>query len=346
MALTPRRVWSTSDPVELQRELVDFQKELLDQLALLGARARLRAATTDDVFANYGDILRLSPDSGGQTLTLPPATPAVAGARVTATIESDDGVVTIQVVDGLINQEESVALPALSQLVEFVCDGVGWYQAAAPLTDILDASFGSTRGSLLIRGASGWQILAPGTVDLPLLSNGAGADPSYRSSPIGGRSSITSNATATNATTVLTAASYTIPANELVVGSIWRVTAWFDYTHTAAATPTLTIQLRIAGSSIVSRVIDPPAVATTYAGHISAGFTVRSTGAAGTLMPAFFLLMGDNTAAEQWGGASVETADVAVDTTVNRDLDLVVFMTTAVPSNTLTISQGYVERVL
>lgn len=38
---------------------------------------------------------------------------------------------------------------------------------------------GSTRGSILYRGASGWAILAPGTSGHVLTSNGAGADPSY-----------------------------------------------------------------------------------------------------------------------------------------------------------------------
>lgn len=38
---------------------------------------------------------------------------------------------------------------------------------------------GSTRGSVLYRGASGWAALTPGTSGLPLTSNGAGADPSY-----------------------------------------------------------------------------------------------------------------------------------------------------------------------
>lgn len=40
---------------------------------------------------------------------------------------------------------------------------------------------GSTRGSVLYRGASGWAILAPGTVGTVLTSGGAGADPSYTS---------------------------------------------------------------------------------------------------------------------------------------------------------------------
>src|SRR5689334_7044714 len=43
----------------------------------------------------------------------------------------------------------------------------------------LDADIGSTRGSILYRGASGWAILTPGTSGYVLTSNGAGADPSY-----------------------------------------------------------------------------------------------------------------------------------------------------------------------
>lgn len=44
----------------------------------------------------------------------------------------------------------------------------------------LDSTFGSTRGALLVRGAAGWAILAPGaTPGHALVTNGAGADPSY-----------------------------------------------------------------------------------------------------------------------------------------------------------------------
>jgi hypothetical protein len=49
----------------------------------------------------------------------------------------------------------------------------------AGMSSMLDRSIGSTRGSLLERGASGWQIIAPGTAGLPFVSGGAGADPAY-----------------------------------------------------------------------------------------------------------------------------------------------------------------------
>lgn len=52
--------------------------------------------------------------------------------------------------------------------------------AWATLSAILDAAIGSTRDSVLYRGASGWAILAPGTSGYALASNGSAADPSYQ----------------------------------------------------------------------------------------------------------------------------------------------------------------------
>lgn len=45
-------------------------------------------------------------------------------------------------------------------------------------TQVLDW-IGSTRGQVLYRGSSAWSALSPGTSQFALLSNGAGADPSY-----------------------------------------------------------------------------------------------------------------------------------------------------------------------
>lgn len=48
------------------------------------------------------------------------------------------------------------------------------------ISAMLDRAFGSTRGSILERGASGWTIAAPSaTAGLPWASGGTGADPSY-----------------------------------------------------------------------------------------------------------------------------------------------------------------------
>jgi hypothetical protein len=54
------------------------------------------------------------------------------------------------------------------------------------ITAIIDAQIGSTRGSVLFRGASGWTILTPGTSTYVLTSNGSGADPSYQAGGGGG----------------------------------------------------------------------------------------------------------------------------------------------------------------
>lgn len=53
---------------------------------------------------------------------------------------------------------------------------------------------GSVRGSVLVRGASGWAVLTPGTSGTVLKSNGAGSDPSWQADSTGsGGDSITVN---------------------------------------------------------------------------------------------------------------------------------------------------------
>lgn len=51
----------------------------------------------------------------------------------------------------------------------------------ANVSATLDRSFGSTRGAMLVRGPSAWQILVPGTLGQCLVSQGAGANPAYGS---------------------------------------------------------------------------------------------------------------------------------------------------------------------
>lgn len=52
---------------------------------------------------------------------------------------------------------------------------------ASSLTSVLDRAFGSTRGAILERGASSWNIVGPSaTAGLPWVSAGTGADPLYQ----------------------------------------------------------------------------------------------------------------------------------------------------------------------
>lgn len=69
---------------------------------------------------------------------------------------------------------------------------IGYYAAAGnvisgqSLSALLDSSFGSTRGSILYRGASGWTPLAPGSAGQVLTSAGAGADVAWGAGGGGG----------------------------------------------------------------------------------------------------------------------------------------------------------------
>jgi hypothetical protein len=65
--------------------------------------------------------------------------------------------------------------------------------SAQRLTDIFDAILGSNRGSLIIRTASGWTVLAPGTTGQVLQTKGSTADPVW-STNAGDKLSITSPA--------------------------------------------------------------------------------------------------------------------------------------------------------
>lgn len=61
------------------------------------------------------------------------------------------------------------------------------YGKSVSIGAIFDQQFTcSARGSILFRGSAAWTCLAPGTVNFPLLSGGAGADLSYGALPVAG----------------------------------------------------------------------------------------------------------------------------------------------------------------
>jgi hypothetical protein len=77
------------------------------------------------------------------------------------------------------------------------------------LSNALDSLFGSAQGSILYRGAAGWQALAPGTIGYTLQSGGASGDPSWAppgGGGGGGISSIVGAGIASGAATVALAA--------------------------------------------------------------------------------------------------------------------------------------------
>lgn len=154
----------------------------------------------------------------------------------------------------------------------------------------------------------------------------------------------TSNSAATNATTNLTCVSHTVAANDWSVGSLYVLRGWFQFAHTAAATPTLTIDLLVGGTLVETFVVTPVATALTWNGSIEAVVCCRSTGAGGTMKTDVQCTTSAGTNAANVAFGSTVTADRSLNTTVSNALLLRMRMTTAVASNTLTVVQGWCER--
>jgi len=119
--------------------------------------------------------------TSGRTVTLPQVerlvivsnasgSDSVAFVRGSTSISIAAGGIAMLWTDGTTN--------GLTKMLESIASG------ASALLD----GIGSTRGSLLYRGASAWAALAPGTSGQVLQTNGAGADPSWAAGGGGGGS--------------------------------------------------------------------------------------------------------------------------------------------------------------
>jgi hypothetical protein len=156
----------------------------------------------------------------------------------------------------------------------------------------------------------------------------------------------TTTPTATSATTNLSmGGSFNIPSNTARAGTIYRTTGQYVYVHTAAATPTLTFEILINSVVVSSVVLTPVSVASTYTGWFESTIRFQTVGAAGTAMVTWRQAGDMHTGYQNAITSSPTTATVAVDTTLVRSIQTRVRMTTAVASNTLTVTQGYIERL-
>lgn len=225
--------------------------------------------------------------------------------------------------------------------------------AAASIAVSAESIPGRTSGNLgqltsavqtaLIR-AAGSLFFAAAAAGQHLRRSIAGGDLGFSALEVGAQGTpITANAAATNATTNLSCCTFTIPAGALVVGSTFRLTGRWVFAHTAAATPTLTAELLVNGAVVATGILSPQSTATTYSGESIAVFTIRTTGAGGTAQAH---VRNDSSASlATVTDGSTSTATFAIDTTVSRSIELRIRMTTAVASNTLTVTNGYVERL-
>ena len=127
----------------------------------------------------------LGPGSNGTCLTYNTSGPSVswgscAGTGGTGTVTS------ITFNNGLTSSPNPIVdsgtagLAAIADLrVLANISGGSAVPVANSVTAILDATAGSTRGSVLERGASAWTIVAPGAANTIFTSAGSGADPAY-----------------------------------------------------------------------------------------------------------------------------------------------------------------------
>lgn len=157
--------------------------------------------------------------------------------------------------------------------------------------------------------------------------------------------------TLTNSASNISSGTYLMLANGWNVGTTFRAYIEWVFVHTAAATPTLTLELLVGGAVAASHVITPQSIADTYVGRAFMHTRCVTTGAGGTQMAT--IRVADQSPADGASGSSLHrdvggntaTTTVALDTTVNANIEARIRMTTAVASNSLTLTQAYIERI-
>lgn len=126
---------------------------------------------------------------------------------------------------------------------------------------------GSTRGSLLYRGASGWAQLAPGTSGYALVSGGPGADPTYAATAAGSVTSFSAGNLSPLFTTSV-ATSTTTPALTFALSNAASNLVFAGPASGSSGAPTF--------RSIVTA--DLPTTAVTPGSYTLASLTVDATG--------------------------------------------------------------------
>lgn len=100
-----------------------------------------------------------------------------AAAAAAAGSVPDNGVSTVKLQDDAVTNAKLANMVANTMKARYT--GSTGDPQDATVTQFLDAAAGNDQGSVLIRTASAWDNLAPGTAGQILQTNGAGADPTW-----------------------------------------------------------------------------------------------------------------------------------------------------------------------
>lgn len=147
--------------------------------------ATLTATPGSVLYRSSSGWVSLGPGSNNNCLTYVSAGPAVAwgscsgsgGTGTVTSVATNNGLT-----GGPITASGTIGLaPISNNTVLANTTGSTGVPTATGISAMLDTVFGSTRGGLLERGASGWTQVTPSSATgLALVSNGTGADPSYQ----------------------------------------------------------------------------------------------------------------------------------------------------------------------
>lgn len=130
-----------ADLAELRRQLNEIQKEISSDIDLVSRKGRVTELVLTDYAASFGDVVRMAPPSSGARLILPAPLPGRVGEHVTLTVEAETGAVTVEVVDGTINGEETLVYPIGIFAAEFVLTPDGWFTSLDASQALDDAEY-------------------------------------------------------------------------------------------------------------------------------------------------------------------------------------------------------------
>jgi hypothetical protein len=146
-----------------------------------------------------GAITSVTAANGSITVAGTATAPTISRAALTGDVTASAGSNSTTIAAGTVTYAKLQDVSATSRLIGRKTAGSGDAEEVTT-SEALDF-IGSTRGSLLYRGASGWAELTPGTSGQLLKSNGAGADPSYVTASAGAWEYV-SAATASTSSTI------------------------------------------------------------------------------------------------------------------------------------------------